>query len=147
MKQKLLLTFFSMAILVMVMLSSCKHRNRGMHDSGKWTPEDSTVVESMVKKMTVPVFTCAEDVIKYQKEYKDSEEEKVIFLSMTPQMIDRVTRVAISRSKNDYITLHELIEEYINGADIYNRLIERGEPDPMPIPAPPSTCPDTINIP
>lgn len=110
-------------------ICSCHDHPRGQQSDNT---EDSVFVVKIVNDYMYPTFSTVEDIKMYQDNYLMQEEIKVVFASMTPQMIERVGKVAISKSKNGQISILDLVHEYSSGYDIYSRQATVGEKIPEP---------------
>lgn len=124
------LLVFMLCTLLTMLVTSCDYFSKSK-ESGTYSPEDSLFVSTEIQKYITPAFSSAEEIHVYQEQIKQIEEEKVVFLSMTPQMIQRVTKVVLYKSKDGYITIHELIEEYTRNYDVYRALTENDERLPI----------------
>lgn len=122
--------FLLLMSFIMMASTSCENHQTA-YDNG-WTEEDSAVVQNLIAQQTSPTFETADEIIMFQNDSKNVDEEKVIFYSMSPQMIDRVAKVAFAKTDTKFITIHDIVSEYIANFDVYSNLVDRGEKKPDP---------------
>lgn len=129
-------------------ICSCHDHNRSTKSESQlgYTQEkDSAIIVSVIDGYVYPTFESTADIKVYQDQYLMQEETKVVFVSMTPEMIERVGKVALSKSKNGRITIHDLVQEYSTNYDVYSRQANTGEAKPQP-PSERMTPPEDIPL-
>lgn len=103
--------------------------------------DSSTICTSM---LTDVMYSSVTDFQVEQAKLQSTEAIKRIFLEMSPQMIERVSKVVLS--KNATATIEDLVTEYRLNYDIYSRQIDKGETPPKKDVVEPDTQPDTSNL-
>lgn len=121
MKKKLLIFMWLLVTMITTIFTSCGNTCSKFSDT-EWTKKDSDVVKSIVNDVTVTKFTSYDEILTYQTYLLDNEEEKVIFLSMKPETLKHVATVVFSKQNLNEITISDIIQEYLRGQDIYDRL-------------------------
>lgn len=121
MKKRLFIFMGLLVAMMTTIFTSCKNAC-GSPSAEEWTKEDSAVVKSLISEATTPMFVNCDEVLTYQTFVLNEEEEKVIFLSMKPKTLEQVTTVVLSKQSDEAITISDIVEEYLHGQDIYDRL-------------------------
>lgn len=114
--------FGVLAVIMLLMLASCHEQ----YDASAYDEEDSSSV--CTDELTQVMFTTVSDFQLEQVKLQSNERIKDVFLKMSPQMIERVSKVVLSKNKS--ATIEDLITEYKVNYDIYSRQIDDGEIPP-----------------
>lgn len=109
-------------LMILLSLMSCHER----YDTSACDEEDSSVV--CTNELTQVMFSTVSDFQLEQVKLQSNEMIKEVFLKMSPQMIERVSKVVLS--KNQSATIEDLVTEYKVNYDIYSRQIDDDETPP-----------------
>jgi len=109
------------ALCAVMCVTSCDH---GKTDKSA-NQEDSVWFSVQLMAQTNPEFTKIDELKTFHDNLVLDDEIKNVFKQMSPQMVDRVGRVVLSREHK--VTMKSLVSEYKLNYDIYSRQIETDE--------------------
>lgn len=114
------------AVLFMAMCITSCHNSETEKSAEQ---EDSVWFSVHLMAQTNPEFTKIDELKTFHDNLVLDDEIKDVFKQMSPQMVDRVGRVVLSREHK--VTMKSLVSEYKLNYDIYSRQIETDEHAPV----------------
>lgn len=121
-KWKVLGMSFALVVCTILSFASC-HES---YDPSLCDEEDS--ITASTNALTNVMYTSVSDLQSEQVKLQSEETIKEVFLKMSPQMIERVGKVVLSKHKS--ATIEDLVTEYKVNYDIYSRQIDDDETPP-----------------
>ncbi len=113
------------ALLCLSLLAVSCNQAKDIHNDAIEEVDSSTMCANALMET---MYASPSDFQVTQVNLQSQETIKRIFLEMSPQMIDRVARVVLS--KNNTATIEDLVTEYKINYDIYSRQIDKNEAIP-----------------
>lgn len=149
MERRLKFSLFFLGVLATLMLTfgSCNNKSDYApleNDSSAVCAKQDSLAIVSTNPITEVLYTSVDQFLTEQCHMQTDEAIKEAFLSMSPQMIERVGRVVLS--KHPDASIDDLVTEYRIHYDVYSRQLDDNEPIPRKVEAySPLTKPDSTN--
>ena len=124
MKKFLNIIVFTMALVLMTVITSCDRVGKTLNPSFE---PDTTLIATQVDRLMNPSFNSAQELLVFRNSRLECKTIDSIFTSLPDEVLQNAATVCIN--KKGYVTKKDVVNEYRSNGDVYNNLPKTAPPD------------------